>query len=204
MSSNELKEEKDLIAKASNGDREAFRFLVERYQSRLFSLAYALLGSREDAEDIVQESFVKAYLALRSFKGESSFYTWLYRIAYNMSLDFKRRLDRERTQVLDEAVLNLKAEGDPQRDLLRRERESFFKTALAEIGEEHRAVILLREVDGLSYEDIAKSIGISRGTVMSRLFYARQNLKRILTRLLGSKEDGKAQEPGLSFNAVME
>ncbi len=96
--------DRDLVAQASGGDKEAYRLLVERYQAKVYSLSYEILKSKEDAEDVTQEVFVKAYLSLADFRGGSAFYTWLYRIAYNMSIDFKRKMARRGTSEFDENI----------------------------------------------------------------------------------------------------
>lgn len=184
----------ELVAKASAGDKEAYRSLVEKYQQRVFAIAFDVVRSREDAEDIAQETFVKAYLSLPDFKGESSFYTWLYRIAYNMAIDFKRRVIRRGGAPVefDEARVDAVAEGggavqnrfgSPQELMLRKEESQQIQKVLAEISPEHRTVITLREIEGLSYEEIADVVGVSKGTVMSRLHYARKHLQQGLQAL---------------------
>lgn len=181
--------ESELVSRAAGGDKEAYRLLVEKYQRRLFTLAFEIVRSREDAEDIVQESFVKAFLSLPEFRNQSGFFTWVYRIAYNLAIDFKRRTSRrggetveydERTHVggvFDQMAGQIDA---PDQALLRRQQGQKIEFALQEISPEHRAVIVLREIDGLAYEEIADTLQISKGTVMSRLHYARKRLQRAL------------------------
>ncbi len=191
----------ELVAKASSGDKDAYRLLVEKYQQRVFAIAFDVVRSREDAEDIAQESFVKAYLSLPDFKGESSFYTWLYRIAYNMAIDFKRRIVRRGGAPVefDEARVDAVAEGggamqnrfgSPQELMLRKEESQQIQKVLTEISPEHRTVITLREIEGLSYEEIADVVGVSKGTVMSRLHYARKHLQQGL-QALGMRASAK-------------
>ena len=179
--------EKELVKRAKGGEREAFRELVERYQGRVFHLAFDVLKNREDAEDVIQESFVKAYLSLDRFKGDSSFYTWLYRIVYNMSIDVRRKVQRRATAPfeLDESRAEVESVSGsefstrteaPDRVYQYREELKLVDAALSELSEEHRVVLLLRERDGLSYEEIADVVGVARGTVMSRLHYARKEL----------------------------
>lgn len=186
-------DEADVIARSLRGDRTAYRLLVEKYQDRIFALCYSLLRSREDAEDITQETFVKAYLSLKNFEGASSFYTWVYRIAYNMVIDFKRKVKRKGGDAvqLDEAVQSgAGAEGiiseavDPERELERKQISQRIGQALGELSDPHRAVITLREVDGMSYDEIAEITGVSKGTVMSRLHYARKRLQELLSDLI--------------------
>jgi len=185
-----LDEDKELIARTMAGDKQGYRRLVEKYQSRVYSIVFEIVKNKEDAEDIAQESFVKAYLSLPDFKGQSSFYTWLYRIAFNMAIDLKRKLARRGggTLEFDEGRVDSHGEtkgsrsssGGPQETLLQKERLSRLNEGLREISEEHRVVILLREVEGLSYDQIADVVGISKGTVMSRLHYARKRLSQLV------------------------
>lgn len=179
-------DEKALIALSLSGDREAFRQLVELYQEKLFRLVFQVVRSREDAEDIVQESFVKAYLSLNTFRGQSSFYTWLYRIAFNMAIDFKRKVSRRGGEALGVEEIDQVDQSqigpveNPQDALIRRESGKQIQLALEGLSEEHRAVIVLREVDGLHYDEIARVVGVSKGTVMSRLHYARKRMHEAL------------------------
>lgn len=196
------RDDNDLVRMTLQGDKEAYRALVERYQGRLFTTALDIVKTREDAEDVVQETFVKAFLSLGQFKGQSSFYTWLYRICFNMAIDIRRKAGRrggthlefkEHLGVNRSAVeggaresggggvglLPQRVEG-PHDALARKELGRKIQEVLATLSEEHRAVIMLREIDGLDYEEIAKAIGVPKGTVMSRLFYARKALQKAL------------------------
>jgi RNA polymerase sigma-70 factor (ECF subfamily) len=192
----------DLVHMTLKGDKEAYRALVERYQGRLFSTALDIVKTREDAEDVVQETFVKAFLSLGQFKGQSSFYTWLYRICFNMAIDIRRKAGRrggthleykEHVGVNRAATEGGAPDGEgsgtahhqqriegPHDALARKELGHKIREVLGELSEEHRAVIMLREVDGLDYDEIAKAIGVPKGTVMSRLFYARKALQKAL------------------------
>lgn len=191
----------ELVGKAKAGNREAFKALVEKYQERVFGLAYEVVGNREDAEDIAQEAFVKAYLSLGEFRADSSFFTWLYRIVYNMSIDYRRKVMRRGGEAL-ELDENTAAEssqltskvGTPQDEFLRKEQRNHIQKALATISDEHRAVITLREIDGLSYDEIARVTGISLGTVMSRLHYARKRLQQALGHLTSNGDEGPDHE----------
>ncbi len=182
----------DLVQQARGGDRAAFRVLVERYQGKIAGLALGILRSRDDALDIVQETFVKAYQNLARFKGESGFYTWVYRIAYNLCIDAQRRETKiaavplPTTEKGEEAMLGAPegpAPDQPFEHAQSAEVGARVKQAIAELTPEHQAVILLREVDGLSYEEISEVIGCPKGTVMSRLHYARQLLRARLKEL---------------------
>jgi RNA polymerase sigma-70 factor (ECF subfamily) len=185
------REDNLLVEKARAGDKVSYRELVEKYQGRLYAIVFEIVKSNEDAQDITQESFVKAYLSLKDFKGQSSFYTWLYRIAFNMAIDFKRRqarrggdpmaFDEERFASNDAFQTPFGAPSEGPQDLyLKKERLRLLNQGLQEISEEHRAVIMLREVEGLSYDEIADVTGITKGTVMSRLHYARKKLQKYL------------------------
>jgi RNA polymerase sigma-70 factor (ECF subfamily) len=192
--------DEELVKRSLEGDREAYRALVERYQSRLMAVAVDILKTREDAEDVVQETFVKAFLSLKQFKGESSFYTWLYRICFNMAVDIRRKVARRggtHFEYKEQVSVNNSAEGasgstsptvhdgsqrleGPHDALARKELGRKIQEVLGELSEEHRAVITLREIDGLDYEEIAQASGAPKGTVMSRLFYARKALQKAL------------------------
>jgi len=191
----ERQRDTELVRRSLEGDRESFRELFEAYHQRIQLLAYEILKSREDAEDAVQEAFVKVYLALPKYRGQAAFYTWLFRIVYNMCIDYKRRLVRrggEQLELMEETLnsseVSSSYEGivggaqapDPLARLEHRQELARVQRALGRLSEEHRVVITLREIDGLSYEEIADVVGVSRGTVMSRLFYARKALESAL------------------------
>jgi RNA polymerase sigma-70 factor (ECF subfamily) len=180
----------ELVARARNRDHEAFRVLVERYQGRVHRLALRILRDDERARDAAQEAFLKAYRGLERFEGRSSFYTWLYRLTFNLCLDLQRR-DRSKREVeWDEAVAHAgpdpggpvmeSADGGPAGALERAEIRERLAAAVDTLPEVHRETLLLREVEGLSYSEIAQALGIPKGTVMSRLHYARRKVQRIL------------------------
>jgi len=192
-----------LVARARQGDRDAYRVLVERYQRRVFHLALSLVRNREDAADVSQEAFVKVFLHLNSFKGDSSFATWLLRIANNLSIDLiRRRAGASHSQVEFEEDAIATVEGgelhgsgiaahldaNPQRQTLRRELGEKLEDALGQLPEKHRAILLLREVEGLSYEQIAEALEIPAGTVMSRLFHARAKMQGFLSDYVAQEE----------------
>lgn len=179
-------DEAQLVALARQRNRAAYQTLVERYQGRLLAAAIDIVQSRADAEDIVQNAFVKAYLSLGSFEGKSSFFTWLYRIVHNLAIDERRRRARHggETVELESLVGNelnnrITSEG-PYDQALRHQQAQAIGKVLSMISEDHRSVIVLREIDGLSYDEIAQALNISRGTVMSRLHYARKKLQQLL------------------------
>jgi len=185
--------EKDeqLVLQALAGSQMAFRKLYERYQKKICRLVGSMVGSPEDTGDIMQEVFIRAFRSLDSFRGTSSFYTWLYRIALNAATDFRRKKARRfrsaPEQPLDETdrgAMQLAAPGGegPEGLLYRKELARLVREALATLGKEHREVIVLREINGLSYAEIAEVTGVTIGTVMSRLHYARRKVAETLQR----------------------
>jgi len=177
-------DETELIRKAKRGDREAFGILVERYQRRVVGVALAVVHNPEDALELAQETFVRAYENLASFESRSSFSTWLYRIAANLAIDLHRRERRHsfvRGEEADSEIDRLPSPtGDSFAEYSRGELNRRLRAALEELTPEHRAVILLREVEGLSYDEISDILHCPRGTIMSRLHYARNRLRAIL------------------------
>ena len=176
-----------LVEEARTGSHAAFEELVRRYSERAFRAAYRVLHSPEAAEDVLQEAFLKAYHGLRRFECRSGFYTWLYRIVVNLALD-RRRRDRagSTTEWEDRVVAEVDAratlpEGsDPERVSRRREVRELVARGIETLPDAQRTVLLLREVDGRSYEEIAEAMRISKGTVMSRLHYARRKMLAFL------------------------
>ena len=185
------KEEQLLIKQAAAGDRESFRVLVERYQSRAMALALNIMRNKQDAEDVVQESFVKAYLALKTFEMTSSFYTWLYRIVHNMAIDYKRKLQRHskheirasvnaESDILEQIQPAAPEQEQPEKQLASKQGVAVLKKAFEGLSVDQQEVLRLREFDGCSYKQISKALGVSEGTVMSRIFYARKKLQETL------------------------
>jgi RNA polymerase sigma-70 factor, ECF subfamily len=177
-------DESELIRKAKRGDREAFGVLVERYHRRVVGVALAVVHHPEDALELAQETFVRAYENLATFESRSSFSTWLYRIAANLAIDLRRREGRHTFVRGEEAESEIErlpsSSGDSFAELSRGELNRRLRAALDELTPEHRAVILLREVEGLSYDEISDILQCPRGTVMSRLHYARNRLRVLL------------------------
>ena len=183
----------ELVQRSQAGDHEAFRELVERYQRKIAALALGMLRNHEDALDVVQETFTKAYQNLDRFKGDAAFYTWVYRIAYNLCVDQQRRAAKDPQLTLDAEEDGRPAHplpaGDPLPDEpFARARDAEIarrvRVAIGDLTPDHRAVILLRELEGLSYEEISQVLDCPKGTVMSRLHYARRQLQSRLRGIL--------------------
>lgn len=197
----------DAVARARNGDHEAFRVLVERYQGRAHRLAARILGDPEQARDAVQDGFLKAYGSLDRFEGRSGFYTWLYRLIFNLCIDLKRRDRSGRHVEWDDEVARELADdpsgGDPARalaepaaELERGETRDALARAIAALPEEARRTLLLREVDGLSYAEIARCLSIPKGTVMSRLHHARRRVRELLVESGAVEVDAAGRRTG--------
>jgi len=177
-------DETELIRRAKERDPQAFGVLVERYQRRVVSVAQAVVHNPDDALELAQEAFVRAYENLAQFESRSSFSTWLYRITANLAIDFRRREGRQivlRGEDAENEINRLPSEtGDSFKETARGELNRRLREALLQLTQEHRAVILLREVEGLSYDEISDILQCPRGTVMSRLHYARNHLRSVL------------------------
>jgi RNA polymerase sigma-70 factor (ECF subfamily) len=181
-----------LVQECRAGHTEAFGTLVARYQERLYPTILRLIGSAEDAEDILQDTFVRAFEKLDQFQGDSSFYTWIYRIAVNLALSGYRRrrvrsphqLKWERQSVSCEDSPDESPEADPTLPLERAERERIVEDALNKLGPEHRAVVVLKDFDGHRYEEISAILNVPVGTVRSRLHRARCELRDRLRSLV--------------------
>jgi len=188
-----VKGDHDLVQRVQAGDTAAFRALFDKYHRRAFAVAMGVVKNEDDALDAVQEAFVKVHKNIHKFQGSSSFYTWLYRIVMNVSIDHIRRTSRRKNLDFDERALHEESEvaGDgalvpsvtnanPGKAALRRELGSAIQAALQELPEHHRAVIILREIEGMSYEQMAETLDVPKGTVMSRLFHARKKMQASL------------------------
>ncbi len=176
----------DLVTRARNGDTSSYDELVHRYQERIYATIYHMTGNHEDANDLAQEAFIKAYQVLGSFKGDSSFYTWVYRIAVNKTINFLKQRKNRTHMSLNDIDLNaehdpdmvaLVSENTPRRDLGLSELHEKLNAALAKLSEVHRLVVTLHDIQGLSHEEIGEIMDCNVGTVRSRLFYARQQLQ---------------------------
>jgi RNA polymerase sigma-70 factor (ECF subfamily) len=194
-------DDRALVDRARQGDGEAFRLLVERYQRRVYGVAYGMVFNSDDALDITQEAFVRVHRYLGSFHGSSAFYTWLYRIVVNLCVDHLRRRAHDAVIDYDDGLLHdVDATGarpssipDPHRAATEKELGEQLQRALMTLSPIHRAVLNLREIEGLSYEEMAKVMGCSVGTIMSRLFHARRRMQKALQPYL---TDGEAKRAG--------
>jgi len=178
----------ELVQQCQAGERSAFQELVSRYHQKVYMVILGLLRNREDALEVAQETFFRAYRKIDGFQGGSSFYTWLYRIAVNLSIDAQRRQKRNPLDFREtmDGVLEAQNEvaRDPSADLQDKELREKLLRAINELTPEHKAVIVLRTIEGLSYKDIGEILGCSEGTVMSRLHYARKKLQDKLSGFL--------------------
>ena len=186
----EAREDLALVQRCQSGDTRAFDELVTRYRQRVFGMVYHIVHNEQDAWDLAQEGFVKAWKNIGRFRGDSSFYTWLYRIVTNVAIDALRKKQIQGGQEFDETIqltdieptnpLAPKGEPAPSQKLERGELREKIDAAIHKLSPDHRAVILLKEMEGLQYHEIAETVGCSIGTVMSRLFYARRKLQTLL------------------------
>jgi RNA polymerase sigma-70 factor (ECF subfamily) len=182
--------EAELILRAQRGDLGAFSQLMERVQGRIYGLLYNMTSSKEDAEDLLQEVFIKAHASLPKFKGQSSFYTWVYRIAVNRAINFVKKRKKRQGLSLDDldlgierdpALVEMSSSETPDRNIHLKELQEKLNTALQELSEKHRTVVIMHDIQGMPHHEIADVIGCSPGTVRSRLFYARRELQSILS-----------------------
>jgi len=182
-------EELALVRQAKEGDLQAYDQLIRRYQERIYATVYHMTSNHEDANDLAQEAFIKAFQALRSFKGGSSFYTWIYRIAVNKTINFLKQRRHKGHMSLNELDFNAENDPDlvalvsdktPQRDAGLNELKEKLNEAMQRLSEPHRLVVTLHDVQGLAHDEIAEIMDCNIGTVRSRLFYARQQLQGFL------------------------
>ena len=197
----EKNDDLELVDRARAGDTEAFRTLFERYHRRAYTLAAGIVRNPDDAMDVVQDAFIKAHRHLAKFEGSSSFYTWLYRIVMNLAIDHLRKTRRARHvdfndaigrddgDVSEESLLPHILGQNPGKAVISKEIREQIGKALDELSENHRTVLILRELEGLSYEEMAEAMHCSKGTIMSRLFHARKNMQKRLLEYMGGEKD---------------
>jgi RNA polymerase sigma-70 factor (ECF subfamily) len=178
-------DDRRLIAECLGGRREAFGDLVSRYQARLYNAAIRLVDQQEDAADVVQDAFLNAYQSLHTFKGDAEFFTWLYRIAFNTAISLKRK--KRAAVSLDAVGPDGGIEPEDQSEYIkpgaaieRTEEERQLQEALDRLSSEHREVLVLKDIEGMKYEDIAEILGVPIGTIRSRLHRARLELRDLL------------------------
>lgn len=191
----DLSFENEIIKSVLKGDVQAYEAIVRSYEKKVYNLALRMVGNPDDAADMAQETFIKAYKALGSFRSDSKFSVWLYRIATNVCLDFLRRKSRSNTVSLTaddddgDAQLDIPdLNGNPEEELSRKLTIDAVQRGLQTLGEQQRSILVLREINGLSYEKIAQTLDIDIGTVKSRIFRARKRLCAFLI------EDGNIPE----------
>jgi RNA polymerase sigma-70 factor, ECF subfamily len=180
----------ELVKRCQAGDSSAFNDLITRYRSKVFTMIYGMVQNEQDAWDLAQEGFLKAWKSIHRFKGESSFYTWLYRIMTNVTIDSLRRKGIRGEAEFDDRIAPVNVEPGsrttpsssplPNKKLEYREIRERIDEAIAKLSPEHRAVIVMKEIEDLQYSEIAEILSCSLGTVMSRLFYARKKLQGLL------------------------
>jgi RNA polymerase sigma-70 factor (ECF subfamily) len=188
----------ELVARVQNGDKKAFDLLVLKYQRKIMRLLSRMIRDPAETEDVAQEAFIKAYRALPQFRGDSAFYTWLYRIAINTARNWlatnKRRpnasssFENEEGETFDQSD-NLTDNSTPESELASREIAQTVNKAIEDLPEELRNAIVMREIDGMSYEDIAQSMNCPIGTVRSRIFRAREAIATRLRPMMGNTSD---------------
>lgn len=177
------RDEAELISRCQKGDQDAFKEIFDQYHKKVYRIAYGVVRRREDALDIVQEVFIKLFHSIRNFKGKSLFYTYLYRMTINAAIDHTRKMGKFPSSTLDEEggiQLSDGVEKRPDQVLLHKELEGRVNAAMEKLPTDQRMALILREVEGLSYQEMAEAMGCSIGTVMSRLHYGRKKIQELL------------------------
>ncbi|MCQ1528501.1 RNA polymerase sigma factor [Lutispora saccharofermentans] len=178
--------ERLLVDKSKKGDLDAFEELISAYEKKAYNIAYRMMGNEEDAKDMAQEAFIKIYKSIQNFREESSFSTWLYRIVTNVCLDELRKRKNDRLVPLElnietdkgSAIVELSAEKETPEDIYERvEKRQLIQNAISSLGDDYKTVIILRDIQGFGYEEIASMLNCSLGTIKSRINRARNQLK---------------------------
>lgn len=192
----------ELVSRYRKGEKRAFEILVKRYQRKVYALACGIVQNPEDALDVAQESFVKVHRYIDKFQGSSSFYTWLYRIVVNLCIDLLRRrgkaygveyddtIDRSGHVFSTEAIVPSRLGTNPSKVLQDKEILAAIQQGLEQLSPKHRAVLIMREIEGLSYREMARIMQCSKGTIMSRLFHARKRMQAYLLEHLNDESEG--------------
>ena len=178
-----FQEETEMISRCQEGDQGALKEIFDKYHKRVYRIAYGVVGQREEALDIVQEVFIKLFRSIKNFKGRSHFYTYLYRMVMNTAIDHARKAGKQFISSLDEEGSfepSDNVEKGPERVLLQKELEERVKLAMDKLPAEQKAALIFRDVEGLSYQEMAEAMGCSIGTVMSRLHYGRKRIQELL------------------------
>jgi RNA polymerase sigma-70 factor (ECF subfamily) len=187
--------DEDLVARTQEGDPRAFDDLVRKYSSRLYGLVYNMTSNHEDTNDLLQDIFAKAYRSIRGFRGKSSFYTWMHTIAVNMTINFLKKRKRTMHMSLDDMdgsvqndpeFIELTSGPDARREINLKELQQRLNEAMMKLSNEHRAVVTMFDIQGMPHAEIGKILGISEGTVRSRLFYAHRQLQNYLQEFLAA------------------
>jgi RNA polymerase sigma-70 factor (ECF subfamily) len=176
-------DEAEVISRCQQGDQDALKEIFDQYHKKVYRIAYGVVRQREDALDIVQEVFIKLFRSIKNFKGKSHFYTYLYRMTMNTAIDHTRKTKRQPCLSMDEDggfQLADEAEKRPDRILAHKELEERLKAAMEKLPPDQKAALIFREVEGLSYQEMAEAMGCSIGTVMSRLHYGRKKIQELL------------------------
>ena len=193
MSPSDLPADRELVDRARRGDGDAFGLLVVRHQDRIYTAVLRFCGDAEDARDIVQRAFLNAWRRLESFKGDAAFSTWMYRIAFNESVSFRREGGRRRLAPLTESAPEPADDRRPGDRLDSAEARGQVQQALSLLDPDERKIIILKELDGRSYDEISEIMEIPKGTVRSRLFRAREVLRDKLRIILKKAEPGSVE-----------
>ncbi len=187
------RQDDDLVARTQAGDTGAFDELILKYSPRLYGLVYNMTSNHDDTHDMLQDVWSKAYRSINSFRGKSSFYTWIHSIAVNMTINFLKKRTRRTHQSLDDIessvhqdkdLIELAATSTPVREANLNELQKRLNDAMQRLSEDHRTVVTMFDIQGLPHAEIAKILGVSEGTVRSRLFYAHRQLQNFLSEFL--------------------
>ncbi|MEX1120041.1 MAG: sigma-70 family RNA polymerase sigma factor [Terrimicrobiaceae bacterium] len=188
--------DEELVARTQAGDAEAFDALIVRYSPRLYGLVYNMTSNHEDTNDLLQDIFSKAFRSIHSFRGKSSFYTWMHSIGVNMSINFLKKRGRRYALSLDDVdsgiqndpdFLEATATTDPRREANLTELQKRLNEAMQKLSNDHRAVVTMFDIQGMPHSEIAKILKVSEGTIRSRLFYAHRQLQNYLQEFISNK-----------------